>query len=137
MGAGYNTRVVAQARTLGNVPDLSSVSLTYDDGSPVSVSPDYIVQEEVTSGGFAGLVSTFGWDIAGLNPGSLLFELNAAGSSMSLANLAVDTYTQTGAFGAFPAVIPEPSSIAITALAGCGLLIAGLRRRFDQDASLS
>lgn len=129
LGAGYNTRVVAQSQTLGNVPDLDSVMLTYNDGlADVSLSPDYVLQEEVTSGGFTGLVSTFGWDVLGHNPSEFLFELDAAGSSMSLAGLAIDTYAQTTTFGAFPATVPEPTSLVIAALAGIGLTASGRRR---------
>lgn len=127
-GAGYNTRVVVQAQTLGNVPDLDSIQITYNDGSTdISVAPEYVTQESVAAGGFTGLVTTLGWDIAGYNPSSLLFELNAAGSSMSLANLAIDTFAQSTAFAAFPAVVPEPSA-ALISLVGFGVLALGRRR---------
>ena len=130
LGAGYSTRVVAQSRTLGNVPDLSSVMVTYNDGmTDVGVAPDYVLQEEITSGGFSGLVSTFGWDLTGFNPSSLLFELNAVGSSMSLANLVVDTYTQTTAFPAFPAVVPEPASALGASISLAVGSVGGARRR--------
>lgn len=130
LGVGYNTRVVAQSRTLGNVPDLGSVMVTYNDGvTDVSVAPDYVLQEEITSGGFSGLVSTFGWDLPGVNPSSLLFELDAAGSSMSLANLVVDTYVQTAAFPAFPPVVPEPASaLGVSTALAVGLVGVARRR---------
>lgn len=122
LGAGYNTRVVAQTRTLGNVPDLDSIALTYNDGNAdVTVAPEYVLQQNVTEGDFAGLISTFGWDVSGLNPEGFSFAFAAAGSSMSLANIAVDTYTQTGAFAAFPTVIPEPTAAVLIVI---GLALA-------------
>jgi hypothetical protein len=136
LGAGHNTRIVVQARTLGSTPALSSVGITYSDGGgSVTASPEYISQVEIAEGGFSGLISTFGWDLVGYNPSSVLFELTASSSSMSLANLAVDTYTQTTAFPAFPNVVPEPSVIALAGLAACVTVARGRRAELRGAAS--
>lgn len=122
LGSGVNTRVVAQTQTLGSAPDLDSVRLTYSDGATdVLLAPDYVFQEEVADAGFTGLVSTFGWDVLGSNPPEFLFELNASASSMSLANLAIDTFAQTATFASFPTTVPEPTALLIAVLAGLGV----------------
>ncbi|MEX0937401.1 MAG: hypothetical protein WDZ59_06035 [Pirellulales bacterium] len=107
-GANWDTRVVAQVRTLGSPLDLNSVQLTYNDGSndiPL-MAAQYAELSRVPLGGFGGdLVDhMFVFDIGGFNPSSVQFDFTAESSSMSLDRLAVDTY-------AFAAPVDDPATI--------------------------
>jgi hypothetical protein len=120
LGAGWNTRFVAQIQNQGNPLDFSSVLLSYDGGNQL-LPFDYT--DELV--GNPAPENLFAWDVVGLNPSTFTLTFNASSSSMSLDALAVDTFTQQGAFA--PMGVPEPATGALAAL---GLLgIAALRRR--------
>lgn len=123
-GGGYNTRVAAQIGVQGNPLDSGSLLLTYNDGSAdVTAAPDYLLNRGLDGAKTEWLAV---WDIAGYNPAATQIDFMASGSSMSLDTLAVDTFTQTGAFTALPANVPEPAAAALAAL-GC-VLLQGRRR---------
>ena len=67
----------------------------------------------------------FAWDLAGFNPSTFTLTFKASSSSMSLDALAVDTFTQQGAFA--PLGVPEPATGALAALGMLGML--AVRRR--------
>ncbi len=128
-GAGYATRVVAQIVTLGTEIDPSTIDLSYDDGNGVAnVAPQYLDRQEGTAG---DVLLTLGWDIPDSNPSSMLLSFAAAGTSMSLDRVAIDSYTHTGSFSAFPATaVPEPATVGLMVLGTVGLAAASkLRRR--------
>jgi hypothetical protein len=128
LGAGYNTRVVAQIRTNGEVILPSSVSLSYSDGvNTVTPGIGYYNIQNSGVGMTAVQLRTFAWDIAGFNPGSLLLEFAAAGQHMSLDRVVIDTFAQTDAFAALPASVPEPGSLGLAAVALLGLVACGRR----------
>lgn len=128
LGAGSNTRVVAQIKVNGEVILPSSVKLSYNDGvSTITPAIGYYNVETVGDGMAATQLRTFAWDIAGYNPSSLLLQFSAADLHMSLDRVVVDTFTQVDAFAALPASVPEPASLAMAAMATLGFV--GLRRR--------
>ncbi|MEN1678628.1 MAG: PEP-CTERM sorting domain-containing protein [Planctomycetota bacterium] len=123
-GAGYNTRFIAQVRTLGVPIDPSSVGLSFDGGAQ-ALPPTQVLKlgGEALGGPFGASTDTlFAWDLAG-SPSDFQFDFTAASSSLSLDRLAIDVYTQTGSFGS----IPEPSAVGLM-IAAAGS-IASLRRR--------
>ena len=120
LGAGWNTRFVAQIQNQGSPLDFSSVKLSYDGGNrllPFDYT-DELVGSPVPE-------NLFAWDLAGFNPASFTLTFNASASSMSLDAIAVDTFTQQGAFS--PMGVPEPATGALAALGLIGTLAA--RRR--------
>lgn len=137
-GSSYTTRVVMQIRTLGNGLDLPSVVLSYD-GLAQGLAPDYTTELARTAlGGFGGVEidNIFAWDVL-TSPGDFQIGFSAAGTSMSLDRLVVDTFAHTGDFSSYPAIVPEPTAIVLVGFALCGGLAMGLRRRFDQAANRS
>lgn len=120
LGAGYATRVVAQIATLGTPLLESSLALSYIRDAVTTQAP-------LTSATFTSVPNPTGgsteewtvvWDLPDFNPGSLLLEFRASGSSMSLDRLAVD---------AFARQVPEPTAIGLAA--ACIGVAAVLRRR--------
>jgi len=124
-GAGWNTRFVAQLRTLGNLLDLDSVQLTYSDGTDNhTVAPIYYDELYTEAqGGFGGALvdHLFVFDINGYDPSSAFLDFNATSSSMSLDRVAIDTFTSTSAL----TPVPEPAAAVLLAL---GLGAFGLWR---------
>jgi hypothetical protein len=117
LGAGWNTRFVAQIQNQGSLLDLSSVLLSYDGGNqllPVDYA-DELVGTPVPE-------NLFAWDLAGFNPSTFTLTFKASSSSMSLDAIAVDTFTQQGAFA--PMGVPEPATGALAALGLLGTLAA-------------
>lgn len=119
-GAGWNTRFVAQIQNQGSLLDFASVRLSYDGGSQ-SLPYDYT--DELI--GTPAPENLFAWDLAGFNPSTFTLTFNASASSMSLDALAVDTFTQTGAFA--PMGVPEPAAGTLAALGAIGTIV--VRRR--------
>lgn len=120
LGAGWNTRFVAQIQNQGSLLDFSSVLLSYDGGNQM-LPFDYT--DEMA--GNAAAENLFAWDLAGFNPATFTLTFNASSSSMSLDAIAVDTFTQQEAFA--PMAVPEPATGAVAALGLIGTLAA--RRR--------
>jgi len=120
LGAGWNTRFVAQIQNQGNPLDFSSVKLSYDGGNQL-LPFDYT--DELV--GNPAPENLFAWDLAGFNPSTFTLTFNASASSMSLDAIAVDTFTQQGTFS--PMGLPEPATGVLAALGLIGTLQA--RRR--------
>jgi hypothetical protein len=112
--------VVFQAETLGTELDYAGVTLTYDLGTgPVSLTASRTETFRTPLGGLGGssVGSLWQWDLSGLGVDSYAINFDAAGSSLSLDAVALDTIA-----------VPEP---ATTGLVMAGLLggLAWLRRR--------
>lgn len=120
LGAGWNSRFVAQIQNQGSPLDFSSVLLSYDGGNQLL---PYDYTNELV--GNPTPENLFAWDLAGFNPSTFTLTFNASASSMSLDALAVDTFTQQGAFA--PMGVPEPATGALAALGMLGML--AVRRR--------
>ena len=120
LGAGWNTRFVAQIQNQGNPLDFSSMKLSYDGGNQL-LPFDYT--DELV--GNPAPENLFAWDLAGFNPSSFTLTFAASASSMSLDAIAVDTFTQQGTFS--PMGVPEPATGVLAALGLIGTLAA--RRR--------
>lgn len=120
LGAGWNTRFVAQIQNQGSPLDINSVLLSYDGGNQL-LPFDYT--DELV--GNPAPENLFAWDLAGFNPSTFTLTFKASASSMSLDALAVDTFTQQGAFS--PMRVPEPATGALAVLGLIGTLAA--RRR--------
>lgn len=132
LGAGSNTRIVAQIATQGNPLLASSVKLTYTNGGSVVAAATALYDRGLISDGVVTRNEWLAiWDIASFNPGSSLIEFAASASSMSLDKVAVDTSTQVGAFAAAPIAIPEPSTVV---LGGISAMVALLSRRSRPSA---
>ena len=125
LGAGSNTRIVAQIGTQGTDLLPSSLQLTYNNGGSVT-APTALYNRGLFGPKREWLAV---WDISNFNPGSSLIEFAASGSSMSLDTLAVDTFTQVGTFSSLPVAIPEPASLVIVGFAASAALVASRRRR--------
>jgi prepilin-type N-terminal cleavage/methylation domain-containing protein/prepilin-type processing-associated H-X9-DG protein len=104
LGENLNTRFVAQIVTLGTEVDTDSMRLSYGVGNQESPADCSVELGRTELGGFGGyqVTTLFAWDVAALSPTTFLLEFNALGSSMSLANLAIDAYSQIGPFTALP-----------------------------------
>ena len=123
LGAGYDTTVLFQLRSLGNEADYDTVRLTYEDGDGTPQTINALSRQElerVALGGFGGsqVDSLFVFDVP-FSPESFTIEFEAAGTSLSVDRVAVDTLTS---------VVPEPSG-AIGLLTGVGALFCRRRRR--------
>jgi hypothetical protein len=119
--ASYVTRVVAQVHTLGSLLQQSTVQLTYNNGTPTVLTPASatLALDIPAAGGFGGAEQLwrYVWDVP-YSGANYLVEFGASSSSMSLAGVRIDTFTQDG-------VVPEPATfgllgVAVTALAGLG-----------------
>lgn len=120
LGAGWNSRFVAQIQNQGSPLDFASIQLSYDGGSQLL---PYDYTDVLTDTPFAE--NLFAWDLAGFNPSTFTLTFSASATSMSLDALAVDTFTQQGAFA--PMSVPEPAAGALAALGAIGTLV--VRRR--------
>lgn len=120
LGAGWNTRFVAQIQNQGSPLDFSSVLLSYDGGNQL-LPFDYT--DELA--GNPAPENLFAWDLAGFNPATFTLTFKASSSSTSLDAIAVDAFTQQGAFA--PMGVPEPATCTLAALGLIGSLAA--RRR--------
>jgi hypothetical protein len=133
---GNFTRVMAQFETAGTEIEYSNLLLG-------GAAPDYTeeVSRTVEMGGDPMNPTTLDvveylaiWDLAD-NPSSLNVTFNAAGTSMSLREVAIDTANQSTAFAALPssgsnAGVPEPSTVvALGALIGLALPTVSRRRQ--------
>lgn len=129
LGAGSNTRIVAQIATQGNPLLASSVKLIYTNGGSVVAAPSALYDRGLISDGTITrnewLVV---WDIPSFNPGSSFIEFASSASSMSLDKLAIDAYTQISDFAPVPANVPEPSTVALGGLTAL-VALAGRRGR--------
>jgi hypothetical protein len=123
LGAGYGTTVLFQLRSLGNEADYDTVRLTYEDGDGTAQTISALSRQElerIQLGGFGGsqVDSLFVFDVP-FSPESFKIEFDAAGTSLSVDRVAVDT---------FSSVVPEPTG-AMGLLIAAGLLSARVRRR--------
>jgi hypothetical protein len=114
--------VVFQTETLGTELDYAGVALTYNlGGGPVSLTSSRTETFRTPLGGFGGssVGSLWQWDLSGLGVNSFTINFDAAGSSLSLDAVALDTVATP---------VPEP---ATTGLVTAGVLggLAWLRRR--------
>lgn len=100
LGAGYDTRIVLQIGTLGNVPEPGTFRLQYIDGSGETVETAALFNLELQSGGDTG--SPMGgvseeravvFNIAGFNPEEISLSVGA-GSNLSLSSVILDTFAQ-------------------------------------------
>lgn len=136
---GSFTRVVAQFRTLGTELDYDSLRLGSDLGSEGAIAPGLITESGRTElGGFGGssvdILAV--WDLDSSQDAYRL-DFNASGSSLSLSQFHLDTFTQSSAFASVTAV-PEPASwgaIGMLALAGLGAHRVRGRRSANTPAS--
>ena len=128
---GSNTRIVSQFRTLGTELDYDSILLSEDLGAAGSRAPDMMVEtERVALGGFGGTEVDYlaVWDLP-TSQEAFRLDFNAAGSSLSLDQFYVDTFTQDSPF-VTPTAIPEPASFAALGVFGVSAFgVARLRRR--------
>lgn len=128
LGAGSYTTVMFQTRTLGTEADYDNVKLVYNDGSSdITILPVFRIESDrIALGGFGGSQV----DVAYLfqvpySPASLKLQFPAAGSSMSLDVIAVDTITTSAAAGFVATPVPEPASLGLL----CVMTGAMLKRR--------
>ncbi|MDZ4817574.1 MAG: PEP-CTERM sorting domain-containing protein [Planctomycetota bacterium] len=128
-GSGWNTRVVAQVRTLGTEIAPGSIGLIYNDGvDDVEIGSTYTAElERISLGGFGGtqVDTMYVFDIPGFNAESFSFGFTASGSSLSLDRLAVDTFTTQSALSP----VPEPSTMALLAIGLSGVACRWWKRR--------
>jgi hypothetical protein len=128
-GSTWNTRVVLQFRTRGTGIDFDGLELRYDNGGTQTLLwSDRTYDEQLSAtplGGFGGteIDSLVVFDILGFNPAEFTLAFAADGSSMSLANVAVDVFTTQASL----APVPEPSSFALVTIGLLGL--SAFRRR--------
>jgi hypothetical protein len=122
LGAGWNSRFVAQLQNQGSPLDFASVRLSYDGGNQL-LAPTFT--DELLGGAIPE--NLFAWDLAGFNPSTYSLTFNASASSMSLDAIAVDTFTQTSAFA--PMGVPEPATGVLAAIGLIGSLAAPRRSR--------
>ncbi len=129
----HDVTAIVQIKTQGTELDYSSVKL--NGLSPVDTAELF----RASLGGFGGSdvetwflfnvpYAQFG-DFDGINTPveNLTLTFNAAGSSMSLDRLSIDTAIKPLGFYAEPNPIPEPASVALLGLGG--LLVLGRARR--------
>lgn len=109
----FDTRIVAQFRTLGTELDYANIKV---NGATASI---IYKSDPIALGGFGGNQYDYlaAWDLTSVT-GPLTLTFNAAGSSMSLDELHVDTFSSVAA-------VPEPSSMLLMAAAVGG---AGYRK---------
>jgi hypothetical protein len=123
--ASYVTRVVAQVHTLGSLIQQMTVQLTYNDGAPTTLAPAEatLALDIPAAGGFGGAEQLwrYVWDVP-YSSANYLVEFGASSSSMSLAGVRVDTFTQDG-------VVPEPATIGLVGAAVTALVRFGRRVR--------
>lgn len=110
LGDGYTTTVALQTRVLGTQIDPATMLIGGVAPSVVELLPDPA----------AGSVETlWQWELPG-NADKYVIAFGSAESSMSFGAAAVDTYAT---------VVPEPSTLALAALALTALTVPALRRR--------
>lgn len=143
LGADYLTTVLLQVRTLGTEPVLTgefAPRLTITGSSDKIYAYDSGELARVSLGGSFGgdqVDRAFVFHVPD-NGGSYRIEFDSAGSSMSLDRVSVDaivtresiaSLAQSGmhpTIGYVPQPVPEPTGLALAAIAGGGLL---MRRR--------
>jgi hypothetical protein len=131
LGAGSNTRIVAQIATQGNPLLPSSLQMTYSNGGSITSPPTALYDRgAITDGAITRNEWLAVWDIPAFNPSSSKIEFAASTSSMSLDKVAVDTYVKVGSFAALPTAIPEPTTLVLVGLtAMTSNLVFGRRPR--------
>ena len=132
----HDVTAIVQTKTLGTELDYSSVKM--NGLSPVDSAE---LSRSALGGQFGGsdVESWFLFNIpyadfgdgAGPDVEDLTLTFNAAGSSMSLDRLAIDTAIKPGGFYNEPNPVPEPASVALVGL-GAALLVGGRRRHQQQ-----
>lgn len=91
--------VVLQTRTAGTELDYSSVVLNYSDiNGAHSIAPLFRYELDRSS----GVSSLWQWDLTGLDVSSYSISFQAAGSSMSLDSMTLDTAGSVSFIAAFP-----------------------------------
>jgi hypothetical protein len=125
--AAASTTLWLQFRTAGSEVNLGTVKLVDPADSNNLLSPgttDLLSQTinviQTPAGPQTSItdVYKFVWTVPG-NASEYLLKFTAAGPSMSLQNLAVDTFY----------TVPEPGTLALASIAGLGLVGVGYRRR--------
>ncbi|TWT49622.1 PEP-CTERM motif protein [Rubripirellula amarantea] len=128
---GDNTRIVAQFQTGGSELNYGGLLLSFDELTAGTIAPTFAMETSRTSlGGSSGDMIQYLaiWDLT-TSQDSFRLDFGAAGSSLSLQQFHVDTFTQSTAF-ASPTAVPEPGSWALLGLVAGGVL---LRRRRDKN----
>ncbi|MEM6393764.1 MAG: PEP-CTERM sorting domain-containing protein [Planctomycetota bacterium] len=134
------TRIVMQTQTLGNVPDFDSITLDIKDAQGeiivAEIAPDEagILGTGSTGSPFGGILLNYAavWDVVGIPDAEYNINFTAAGTSLSLDRLRVDTFVSPTALsdvGINFQAIPEPTSAAAL---GLGLFLLGSRRRLSR-----
>jgi hypothetical protein len=111
-GAGYQTTILVQVRTLGTEINASTVNL---DGAAPTSTTELLRESFGGPGGFR--IDTLYTFVVSGNAAGYNFGFNANETSLSLDRVAIDTYTT---------FVPAPASLV---LAASGLVLAGRRRR--------
>lgn len=115
LGAGFNTFVEFQLRSLGAEADYNTVRVTYSDGTDHTVfAASRTELARVALGGFGGdqVDSLFRFTLP-YSPAQFKLEFDASGDSLSTDRAAIDTLT---------APVPEPTSLGLLGMAGAALL---------------
>jgi hypothetical protein len=116
-GVGF-TRVVAQVKTLATPLSDASILLTPAGGGP---TPPVYSTLTATGSGFSGVYEyLLAWDLPG-NAAAYQIDFAASAAHLSLDAVAVDSFTSTDSFGAFPQPAPEPASLLLLALGALAL----------------
>ncbi|MEX0938113.1 MAG: PEP-CTERM sorting domain-containing protein [Pirellulales bacterium] len=128
-GDGFNTRVAAQIRTRGTTVDLDSLQLAYNDGtSDILADWDFhteLHREHLGVDVGDQIDHLFVFDILGHDPAALALNFAAAGSSMSLDRVAIDTFSTQSPLS----LIPEPGTSTLLLIGAAGLGFVHWRRR--------
>lgn len=124
-GASNYTTVMFQARTLGTEADYANVKLIYNDGAnDITLLPVASKESDrISLGGFGGFQVDVAYEFqVPFSPALMKIQFPAAGSSMSLDVLAVDSITTPSTTGFITTPVPEPTSTGLLTLGAFTLL---------------
>ena len=123
--AGAFQTVIFSLRTQGNPLNTAGIFLTTNNNQ--TVAPRFLSLANSGSGMGAVAQNAFQFDLSGVG-GTTSFTLTVPGSASSVSFSSSQLDASTTAFGA-QNLVPEPSSIALVALAASGLAVAAVRCR--------